>query len=127
VTGCDAARAATVRKECSDIQVLLNVADMRGQAPEEEEDPVKEVCRRAVSACCCGINVDFRLCSEQLVHHARLRYLPVSVWTVDRIEDMAAMIALGVDSITTYEPARLKRLVRELHPGGEGLDPERFE
>jgi len=111
VTGCDAGRAGKIKEECQDIQVLLNISTRYARRDVEDEDTVKMICRQAVSACCCGINIDFRLCSERLVDYASLRYLPVSVWTVDRLEDMRSMIAMGVYSITTYQPARLKKLV----------------
>lgn len=111
VTGCDGERAGKVKEECPDIQVLLNISKGHGRRSVEGEDAMRRICRQAVSACCCGINIDFGLCKERLVDYARLRYLPVSVWTVDRLEDMNSMIAMGVDSITTCEPARLKQLV----------------
>jgi glycerophosphoryl diester phosphodiesterase len=115
VTGCDVARAGKVKEECPDLQVLLNITRSQVRRDVERTDAVKMMCRQAVSGCCCGINIDYRLCSEQLVDYARLRYLPVSVWTVDRPEDMESMIAMGVFSITTYEPARLKRLLATPH------------
>jgi glycerophosphoryl diester phosphodiesterase len=113
VTGCDPARAVKVKKECPELQVLLNIAGS-GEGPfVGDDETVKKMCSQAVSASCCGINIDFRLCSTRLVEYARMRYLPVSVWTVDRRDDMMSMIAMGVHSITTYEPARLKQMVVE--------------
>jgi glycerophosphoryl diester phosphodiesterase len=100
-----------VRRECADLQVLLNVPEKREEANLEPDRSAEAICRRAVSACCCGINIDFTICSARLVRYARLRYLPVSVWTVDRAEDMSSMIAMGVHSITTYQPASLKQVL----------------
>lgn len=111
VTGCDGERAGKVKEECPDIQVLLNISKGHGRRGVEGEDAMRRICRQAVSACCCGINIDFRLCKERVVAYVWLRYLPVSVWTVDKLEDMNSMIAMGVYSITTCEPARLKQLV----------------
>jgi glycerophosphoryl diester phosphodiesterase len=112
VTGCDALRARMVKGVCPDLQVLLNISTKNVEGTIGEEGTVKTICSQAVAGCCCGINIDYRLCSERLVDYAGLRYLPVSVWTVDRPEDMRSMIAMGVYSITTYEPARLKKLIR---------------
>jgi glycerophosphoryl diester phosphodiesterase len=118
VSGCDGTRAARVKERCPELQVLLNVTT--GGAGPEYERTVEEICRQAVSSCCCGINIDFSLCSEQLVGHARLRYLPVSVWTVDREEDMRSLIAMGVHSITTCRPRSLRRIMSERPPDRQG-------
>jgi glycerophosphoryl diester phosphodiesterase len=115
VSGCDGARAERVKEQCQELQVLLNVS--AGGARLEHERSMERICRQAVSSCCSGINVEFSLCSEQLVSHARLRYLPVSVWTVDREEDMRSLISMGVHSITTCQPASLRRIVGERPPG----------
>jgi glycerophosphoryl diester phosphodiesterase len=116
VTGCDAARAGKVKAECPDIQVLLNVGAAGAAAAGEavllgREDAPDSICRGAVGACCGGINIEFTMCRKGLVDYARRRYLPVSVWTVDREEDMRTMIALGVSSITTCQPARLRQVL----------------
>ncbi len=114
ITGCDAARAATVRRIGPELPVLLNVgiedAEMAMRSYEEFAD---EICRRATESGCCGLNVPYALCRSELVRYARYRYLPVSVWTVDDEATMLDMAGMGVDSITTYRPKTLARLLAE--------------
>jgi len=110
ISGCNRERATLVKQEYPAVQVLLNVEDNPEDAPDYQSF-VQHACNSARQAGCCGINIDFHHCQSQLVEYARLRYLPVSVWTVDREQDMSAMIDLGVHSITTYEPGKLLKLM----------------
>jgi glycerophosphoryl diester phosphodiesterase len=52
------------------------------------------------------------------VRAAHQRGLQVHVWTIDEVEQMRALIELGVDGIVSNYPDRLAELVREL-----GLTP----
>ncbi len=110
LTGCGRERAILVKREFPEIRVMLNVEN----APDGDDSYdtfIRATCTIARQAGCCGINMDFRRCRTELVEYARLRFLPVSVWTVDREQDMRRMIELRVHSITTYEPGRLTRLL----------------
>ncbi len=49
--------------------------------------------------------------NPQWVKQAHKLGMKVNVWTVDKEEDMKAMIALGVDYITTNQPKELKALL----------------
>ncbi|WP_339804977.1 glycerophosphodiester phosphodiesterase [uncultured Marinobacter sp.] len=49
-----------------------------------------------------------RICSETLVADAHRRDMKVSAWTVNRIHDMLALEAMGVDSIITDYPTNTR-------------------
>lgn len=67
-------------------------------------------CMDAIAASCCGVNLQYQICSPELVKMAREHSLLVSVWTVNEEEDMHTLIKMGVDSITTKNPDVLYRL-----------------
>jgi len=112
LTGCTLARAEVLRAVAPELPVLLNA-----ETPTEPFTAkaymhfVENTCRSAVQHHCCGINVPFHSCRQELVAHGRRRYLPVSVWTVDDTRTMKKMIAMGVHSITTHRPRRLTSLL----------------
>ena len=58
-----------------------------------------------------GLNMPYRCCGPALMRAARRRNLLVSVWTVDNRADMARMLRLGVDNITTRHPDVLRELM----------------
>ncbi len=71
----------------------------------------------------CGITVVDR----PLVRYAHSRGLEVHVWTVDRAEEMAALLDLGVDGLMTDRPDLLREVLRtrrawpgEVARGGAG-------
>lgn len=53
---------------------------------------------------CDYLCINWKLCSPRLVDNARNRGLHVSCWTVNRIQDMLRLEAMGVDSIITDYP-----------------------
>ncbi len=57
------------------------------------------------------VNLGATMLSPALVADAHDRGLLVSAWTVDRAGDMAAVIALGVDAVTTNRPGLLQAVV----------------
>jgi glycerophosphoryl diester phosphodiesterase len=63
------------------------------------------------SASIAGPSVDALLAFPEYVERAHARGHPVHVWTVDRDEDVAAMLDLGVDVLITNEPARTRSLI----------------
>ena len=58
-----------------------------------------------------GLNLSFRFCNPAVMRAARKHGLLVSVWTVDSRADMARMLRLGVDNITTRHPDVLKEML----------------
>lgn len=57
-----------------------------------------------------AINPDYRLVTSKLVEKAHATGLKVNVWTVNRPDDMEAMLALGVDAIMTDYPDILRQM-----------------
>ena len=111
-SGCEARRARYVKSHYADCQVLFNVSEAQyEQGIADHGAFVRSICRDAAEASCCGLNVYATSCSEELVAYAALRYLPVSVWTVDDVETMRHFLRLGVYSITTNQVAALRQLV----------------
>ena len=53
------------------------------------------------------------LITRTLVEKAHLAGLEVATWTVDRLEQMKSIIAVGVDAIMTDFPDRLMAAIAE--------------
>ena len=70
----------------------------------------RNTCHDALALGCSGINIDYRECKKELVEYAKLRCLPIFVWTVDSENDMEMCIDMGVASITTHNIDMLKNL-----------------
>ncbi|MFC1575608.1 glycerophosphodiester phosphodiesterase [Gemmatimonadota bacterium] len=51
--------------------------------------------------------------TPRFLHAARLRNLPIHVWTVDEEDEMRRLLMLGVDGIQTDRPDRLARVLSE--------------
>lgn len=111
ISGCDSHRAARVKEYCRGAQVLLNVKNIPPAELENYGDFMEKICSDAISGGYGGLNIDYRLCRQELIRYARLRYLPVAVWTIDDAEEMNRMIRMGVYSITTYRPELLSGLL----------------
>jgi glycerophosphoryl diester phosphodiesterase len=114
VTGCDAETAYRIKTYVPKIQVLLNaeieIKDMEN-AGNNYDSLMRDMCNKAVSSYCCGINIDYRRCKDELIFAARRRGLLVFVWTIDDAKDMKTFLNLGVDSITTNEVETLRNLL----------------
>ncbi len=59
----------------------------------------------------CGININFRNVTDEIVKIFHANNLLVSVWTVNRIADMKKMLKLGVDNITTKKIENLRNIL----------------
>ena len=60
---------------------------------------------------CIGLNSNYRFCSQKVVEKIHDSGLLVSVWTVDKPEDMKKLIDMGVDNITTKRPDLLLDII----------------
>ena len=113
ISGCRKEHAVYVKQRYPDFQVLLNAdespADDSGYA-----DYIARTCRDAIAAACCGINMNYKDCRREMLFYARLRCLPVLVWTVDTVEEMEKFIAAGVHSMTTNEVDTLFRFKEQM-------------
>ena len=53
------------------------------------------------------------LVTRELVNHAHRYRVQVHVWTVNEIDEMRELLALGVDGLVTDHPARMTRLLAD--------------
>ena len=112
LSGCSRAQAAVITSTHPGLRVLLNSDGVDAAANDGAYRRfTAQTYHDAVSAGCCGINIDYRICRDSLVCYAHQRFLPVSVWTVNTAEEMRRMAGLGVFAITTYEPRLLLRVL----------------
>jgi len=78
---------------------------------------------------CDYLCIGWRLLSRELVEEAHERGLSVSAWTVNRIHDMLALEAMGVDSVISDYPTSARiffdnRPAHHLRLGENSLDSE---
>jgi glycerophosphoryl diester phosphodiesterase len=115
ISGCHKEDALFVKNRYPEFQVLLNaeenVADL---APDEYDAYIRKTCQDAIAASCCGININYQDCRAELLQYARLRCLPVLLYTVDQPPDMERFLRLGVHSITTNEVPTLIALREQI-------------
>ncbi|MGD8240232.1 MAG: glycerophosphodiester phosphodiesterase family protein [Armatimonadota bacterium] len=67
-------------------------------------------------ACACGadlISASFTTITEELLEATHEREMPLWVWTIDSEEPMGALLAAGIDGITTNVPHVLRRVMDE--------------
>ncbi|MCP8971026.1 glycerophosphodiester phosphodiesterase [Ectobacillus ponti] len=115
LTGCEEQRVACVTAHYRPYQVLLNASiPLALQHQAEYARFIQETCRQAAELSCCGINIHYKCCTEELLHAAALRSLPVFVWTVDKAEDMETYLHMGVHSITSNQVATLVHMREQL-------------
>ncbi len=112
VSGCERESASYLSKNHPEFQVLFNVGEsFRYLAERDPQAAIKTICREAVQAGCCGLNIPYQYCSQDLIEYAHLRFLPVSVWTIDDTDTMRKFLDMGVYSITTNRPGKLRKLI----------------
>ena len=102
VTGCKYSRASALKKNYPEFQVLLNLD--KSLLLDKEKSPsmiAEDICHMAVKASCCGINIEFKYLSEELIKAARKRFLPISIWTLTDSENLDGYLNMGFYSITT--------------------------
>ncbi|MCM3706949.1 MULTISPECIES: glycerophosphodiester phosphodiesterase [Cytobacillus] len=115
ISGCEKERATYIKGYYPSYQVLLNSsAQLFISNQNDYEAFVKQTCQDAIGASCCGININYKFCSNMLVEVASLRCLPVLVWTIDDIPAMDQFLRSGVHSITTNEVEALVNLRGEI-------------
>ncbi len=88
--------------------VALITSDFFRRVPLDQPTKVVEAVQ-TVGAEILAVNQDFL--KAPIVAEAHARGLKVEVWTVDRESEMQKFITMGVDGITTNQPALLKKVV----------------
>lgn len=102
VTGCEYARAASLKKNYPKFQVLLNLNEKLFLDKEKSASVIaEEICRMAVESSCCGINIEFKYLTYELIQAARRRFLPISIWTLTESDNPDDYLNMGLYSITT--------------------------
>ncbi len=108
ITGCEYARAASLKKNYPEFQVLLNLnEDLLHNGEKSVSKIADEICMMAVKASCCGINIEFTYLSDELIQAARKRYLPISIWTLTDRNNLDDYLNMGLYSITTMAASLL--------------------
>ncbi len=102
ITGCKYSRASSLKKKYPEFQILLNVGRKVLEGSGKSASLIaEEVCRMAVDASCCGINIEFKYLTDELVHTAIRRFLPISIWTLKESDNLDDYLKIGLYSITT--------------------------
>lgn len=116
ITGCEKEWATSIKQQHRAYQVFLNASISLFQRLHGDYNAfITETIHDTIASSCCGININYRLCSNELIDQAMLRFLPICVWTVDSEEQMKAFLHSGVQSITTKEVQTLIKL-RQRNP-----------
>ena len=100
------AEVRLMQQHCPDVPVFFDIThDVL--LPDELARRIRLAAALGVRA----INPTFRALTPEAVTLAHDLGLEVACWTVDTPEDLARMVALGVDAITTNHPKRLLALL----------------
>ncbi|SHE31965.1 glycerophosphoryl diester phosphodiesterase [Marinitoga hydrogenitolerans DSM 16785] len=109
-SGCSSSWVMKLRELDDNYAIFLNSQEFEYLTKEDISIFNKTLIKIAIKTGAIGININYKLCNENLVYNAHLNGLFVQVWTVDRKEDMKKMIRMNVDGITTHYPSLLKLL-----------------
>lgn len=119
LSGCEYERAQLAERLGIGLRKLLNVEVGRlkrlhaeqAEHAEHAEHAIHEMtrllCLEAKSAGCFGLNLPYPVVGPELLDMAGREGLAVYVWTVNESEEMRKLARLGVDGITTRDPAAL--------------------
>lgn len=100
------AEARLMQQHCPEVPVFFDIThDVL--SPDELARRIRLAAALGVRA----INPTFRALTPEAVTLAHGLGLEVACWTVDAPDDLARMVALGVDAITTNHPRRLLALL----------------
>lgn len=115
LSGCDKEKALYMHKNHQKFRILLNVEDdMFKDTDYNYQSAIKKICYDAITLSCCGINIEYKYCTQELINYAHSRFLPVAIWTVDDICNMKKYLKLGVYSITTNKVNALRGLKQSM-------------
>ncbi|RJQ07247.1 MAG: hypothetical protein C4558_09945 [Dehalococcoidia bacterium] len=111
------AEVRLMQRHCPEVPVFFDITH-EALTPDEMERRIRLAAALGVR----GINPTFRALTPEAIALARGLGLEVACWTADEPDDLARMLALGVDAITTNHPRRLLAL---LESRGEPSNPAR--
>lgn len=111
-SGLDREGVRLARAEAPDFRYLLN-ADAILPTAGYGLEAVSAACSAASEYGCCGLNLEWRAATPLLAEYSRSRFIPLSLWTPDEPDDIAAALALRPYSITTNRPDLLAERIAE--------------
>ncbi|MDD4296915.1 MAG: glycerophosphodiester phosphodiesterase family protein [Ruminiclostridium sp.] len=112
-TGCECEKASYITQRHKGTRVLLNSQDdMIKHSDVNYKDFMHKTYKDAVGSACCGINISFDACFDDFIDFMTVRFMPVSVYTIDDAETMKKYINMGAYSITTNCVRMLSSIVR---------------
>lgn len=106
LSGCEYGRAVKAGRYAPHIRRLLNVS-IQSFGSLRYDEAIIHACAAAREAGCFGLNVPYQVVRQELMDAVRRNGLNLYVWTVKEADDMRRLAQLGVDSITTRDPAKL--------------------
>ncbi|PWW34413.1 MULTISPECIES: glycerophosphodiester phosphodiesterase [Paenibacillus] len=121
LSGCEFETAVQAGRYAPSIRRLLNV-NMQSYGSLSYDEAVFQACANAREAGCFGINVPYQVVQPDLMEAVRRNGLAIYVWTVTESDDMRRLAQLGVDSITTRDPAKLIAVREETDFAKENRD-----
>ncbi|MGX1831015.1 glycerophosphodiester phosphodiesterase [Paenibacillus taichungensis] len=121
LSGCNYGTAVKASRYAPSIRRLLNV-NMQSFESLSYDEAVFQACANAREAGCFGINVPYQVVQPELMEAVQRSGLAIYVWTVTEADDMRRLAQLGVDSITTRDPAKLIAVREEMDFAKENRD-----
>lgn len=121
LSGCEYETALQAGRYAPSIRRLLNVR-MQSFGSLSYDEAVFQACANAREAGCFGINVPYQVVQPELMEAVLRSGLAIYVWTVTEADDMRRLAQLGVDSITTRDPAKLIAVREETDFAKENRD-----
>ncbi|MFE6076396.1 glycerophosphodiester phosphodiesterase [Paenibacillus sp. NPDC057886] len=121
LSGCEYGSAVKASRYAPSIRRLLNV-NMQSFGSLRYNEAMFQACANAREAGCFGINVPYQVVQPELMEVVQRSGLAIYVWTVMEADDMRRLAQLGVDSITTRDPAKLIAVREETDFAKENRD-----
>jgi glycerophosphoryl diester phosphodiesterase len=109
-TGCPQQKASFITLQNRGLRVLLNSEEETfiQSGNQNYMNFVGKTYRDAVNSGCCGVNISYEACLDELMDYMAVRCIPVCVYTVDQADIMRKCIDMGAYSITTNRVRLLK-------------------
>ncbi len=114
-TGIFAKDTYEMKKQLPDYTYYLNI----GIRPRilQNKKYYDALCRTIKENNAVGLNCNHKNVTKQLIDYLHKNNLLVSIWTVDKKEDMKRCLTLGADNITTRHPSELINIITEKKNG----------
>lgn len=121
LSGCNYGTAVKAGRYAPHIRRLLNV-NMQSFTSLPYDEAMLQACMEALETGCFGLNVPYQAVRPELMEAVQRNGLDLYVWTVTEADDMRRLAQLGVNSITTRDPAKLIAVRGEMECAEENRD-----